>query len=218
MFDEDVQKPPFSAEEIRILGCLLEKQLTTPNNYPLTLNALMQACNQKSSREPIMNLNEGKVSHIAKTLVEDGWAIIQNSERAQRVEHKASRRLNLNPKQQAVLAVLLLRRPQTLNEIKTRTERMADFASTDEIQRILDAWISADNPLAIRLPAGSGRREDRYFHTLGTEKREDLQEEPASHPTTPSASANRQQDCCAHLEARIAELEQRLSTLENLLH
>ncbi|MEB4590288.1 DUF480 domain-containing protein [Candidatus Thiothrix sp. Deng01] len=217
MYDEDVQKPPFSAEEIRILGCLLEKHLTTPNNYPLTLNALMQACNQKSSREPIMNLNEGKVGHLAKTLVEDGWAIIQNSERAQRVEHKVSRRLNLNPKQQAVLAVLLLRRPQTLNEIKTRTERMADFSSTDEIQGILDAWISAENPLAIRLPAGSGRREDRYFHTLGEEKLEDLQEEPISHPATPPASTNRQQDCCAQLEARIAELEQRLSALENLL-
>ncbi|MEZ5453438.1 MAG: DUF480 domain-containing protein [Thiothrix sp.] len=215
MYDDEPQKPPFSAEEIRILGCLMEKQLTTPNNYPLTFNSLVQACNQKSSREPVMNLTEGKVGHIAKNLVEEGWAIIQNSERAQRVEHKVSRRLQLNQKQQAILAVLLLRRPQTLNEIKTRTERMADFTSTDEIHDILDAWITAENPLAIRLPAGTGRREDRYFHTLGAENLDDLQEEPATYTTTQS-SAERQ-DCCSRLEARIAELEQRLAALENQL-
>lgn len=221
MYDDEVSKPPFSTEELRILGCLMEKQLTTPANYPLTFNALMQACNQKSSREPVMNLTEGKVGHTAKTLVEDGWAVIQNSERAQRVEHKVSRRLNLNRQQQAILCVLLLRRPQTLNEIKTRTERMAEFANTDEIRDILDAWIASDQPLAIRLPAGHGRREDRYFHTLGTEKLDDLQEEPATYHASTSSSPNHsspaQQDCCTRLEARIHELEQRLAALESQL-
>lgn len=85
MFDDEQPRPPFSAEELRILGSLMEKQLTTPASYPLTFNALTVACNQKSSRDPAMNLTEGVVGHTAKVLVEGGWANIQYSERAQRV-------------------------------------------------------------------------------------------------------------------------------------
>jgi uncharacterized protein YceH (UPF0502 family) len=215
MFDDEQPRPPFSAEELRILGCLMEKQLTTPASYPLTYNSLTLACNQKSSREPVMNLSEGVVGHTAKILVEGGWTNILYSERAQRVEHKVDRCLKLNRKQQAILCVLLLRRPQTLNEIKTRTERMVEFASTDEIREILDAWMAAPKPMAVRLPAGSGRREDRYFHTLGTEKLEDLHTtEPAS-PTTSAGSSTRPD--YAQLEARVAELERRLASLESQL-
>jgi uncharacterized protein YceH (UPF0502 family) len=216
MLDDNQQKPPFSAEEIRILGCLMEKQLTTPNNYPLTFNSLTLACNQKSSREPLMNLKEGMVGHLAKDLAETGWATIQNSERAQRVEHKANRRLQLNQKQQAILAVLMLRRPQTLNDIKTRTERMADFSSPDEIRDILESWLAADNPLVMRLPAGAGRREDRYYHTLGTEQPEDLMEEQAALPVS-SHTASADPEHYAALEARVTELERRLAALEVLL-
>ncbi|MBJ6611538.1 MAG: DUF480 domain-containing protein [Candidatus Thiothrix moscowensis] len=212
MQTEETDTPPFSAEEIRILGSLMEKHLTTPNNYPLTFNSLMLACNQKSSREPVMNLTEGKVGHVAKNLVEAGWAIIQNTERAQRVEHKVSRRLKLNQKQQAILCVLMLRHPQTLNEIKTRTERMADFASVDEIRDILESWLTDAQPLVMRLPAGGGRREDRYYHTLGTETAEDLQEDAAT-PTGNSSTTPRSH-CCEELAARITELENRLAALE----
>jgi hypothetical protein len=210
MYDNEPQKPPFSAEEIRILGCLMEKQLTTPNNYPLSINSLTLACNQKSSREPLMNLKEGLVGHLAKDLVEFGWATIQNTERAQRIEHKVSRKLKLTQQQQAILAVLMLRRPQTLNEIKIRTDRMATFDGADAIRDILDAWLNSETPLVIRLPAGSGRREDRYYHTLGTEQLADLQDEqPSSAPQTSSKT-----DCCEALEARVAELEKRLAALE----
>lgn len=208
---EDAPKPPFTAEELRVLGCLLEKHLTTPNNYPLTLNSLMLACNQKSSREPLMNLKEGVVGRIAKDLVEAGWAAIQNSERAQRFEHKVTRRLKLTQQQHAILAVLLLRRPQTLNEIKTRTERMAEFSGTNEIRDILDAWLSDAQPLVMRLPVGHGRREDRYYHTLGTEIAEDLQDEI---PSASAAISVRHDDAYAALEARIMGLEQRLAALE----
>lgn len=216
MFDDEQPRPPFSAEELRILGCLMEKQLTTPASYPLTYNSLTLACNQKSSREPTMNLTEGVVGHTAKILVEGGWTNILYSERAQRVEHKVDRCLKLNRKQQAILCVLLLRRPQTLNEIKTRTERMVEFASTDEIREILEAWMAAPKPMAVRLPAGAGRREDRYFHTLGTETLEDLHTtEPAS-PTTSSTGSSTRPDY-AQLEARVAELERRLASLESQL-
>lgn len=213
-FDDEQPKPPFDAEEIRVLGCLMEKQLTTPNNYPLTMNSLLLACNQKSSREPVMNMTEGKVSHIAKALIEEGWTTIQNSGRAQRVEHKVSSKLELSQQQQAILAVLMLRRPQTLNEIKSRTERMAEFSSIAEIQQILDDWLNAEQPLVIRLPASAGRREDRYFHTLGDEDLTALQEEV---PSSTSPKTSRSQADYTALEARVTELEQRLSELEKLL-
>lgn len=208
---DENQKPPFSEEEIRILGCLMEKQLTTPNNYPLTMNSLMLACNQKSSREPVVKMTEGDVGHITRSLIEFGWIIIQNSGRTQRVEHKAALKLKLDQKQQAILAVLLLRRPQTLNEIKSRTERMAEFSGADEVQQILDAWLAAENPMIVRLPAAAGRREDRYFHTLGNEDLEALRSEA---PQTATSAAPRKQDCCAELLERVAALEKRLAELE----
>lgn len=207
---DEQPKPPFTEEEIRILGCLMEKQLTTPNNYPLTMNSLMLACNQKSSREPMMKMTEGDVGHITRSLIEFGWTIIQNSGRTQRVEHKAALKLKLDQKQQAILAVLMLRRPQTLNEIKTRTERMAEFSGVDEVQQILEDWMSAEPPLVVRLPAPAGRREDRYFHTLSTENLEVLKAE------TPQSAAPspRKQDCCAELAERVEALEKRLAELE----
>ena len=143
--------------------------------------------------------------------MEAGWVAIQNSERAQRFEHRVTRRLKLTTQQHAILAVLLLRRPQTLNEIKTRTERMAEFTSTDEIRDILDTWLTDEQPLVMRLAAGQGRREDRYYHTLGTETAADLQDEiPSASMATPA----RHDDVYEALEARIMALEQRLTALE----
>ncbi len=219
-------KPPFSAEEIRILGCLMEKQLTTPNNYPLTMNSLMLACNQKTSREPLMNLKEGDVGHITRSLIEFGWVIIQNSGRAQRVEHKMHRTLKLNQQQQAVLAVLMLRQPQTLNEIKTRTERMAEFNGVQDILSLLEAWMAGDQPLVIRLPASQGRREDRYYHTLGTDDAQALQAELSAMSEqsfdSPATAADTQTSVIDNatyeeLVTRMNQLEQRVATLESLL-
>lgn len=219
LLDDEQPKPPFTAEELRVLGCLLEKQLTTPNNYPLTMNSLVLACNQKSSREPVMNLTEGKVAHTAQDLVEAGWAIIQNSGRSQRVEHKVSRQLKLDQKQQAILSVLMLRRPQTLNEIRGRTERMADFGNIGQIQSILEDWLTQEQPLVMRLPATTGRREDRYYHTLGTELPETLQAEapPAASGTAGPRAVSAQTSCCEELTARVTELEKRLVELESRL-
>ncbi|MEZ5479893.1 MAG: YceH family protein [Thiolinea sp.] len=213
---DEQAKPPFSTEEIRILGCLMEKQLTTPNNYPLTMNSLMLACNQKTSREPLMNLKEGDVGHISRSLIEFGYAVIQNSGRAQRVEHRLSRKLGLNQKQQAILAVLMLRRPQTLNEIRTRTERMAEFSGPDEVLNILENWLTGDHPLVIRLPAGPGQREDRYYHTLGDEDLEALQTESLSirQENLSSSAPVLDQET---IITRIEELEKRIATLEALI-
>lgn len=210
---DESTKPPFSAEEIRILGSLMEKQLTTPNNYPLTINSLMLACNQKTSREPLMNLKEGDVGHIARSLIEFGWLVMQNSGRAQRVEHKVQRKLNLTQQQQAVLAVLMLRRPQTLNELKLRTERMAEFKQPEEIRTILEGWLKAEKPLVIKLPPQAGQREERYYHTLSTESFETLQTEAA---TSKQPEANvMDESLYDSLLKRIEDLERRLDYLES---
>ena len=208
-------KPPFNKEEIRILGCLMEKQLTTPKGYPPTMNSLMLACNQKTSREPVMNMTEGDIGHITRSLIEFGCVTIQNSGRAQKVEHRMRTKLGINQKQQAILAVLFLRRPQTLNEIKTRTERMADFAGVHEVQEILNDWMAGEKPTVIRLPASSGRREDRYFHTLGDEDLETLQDEvPIS---TSSGSTARKDNHYDELLERIEALEKRVKDLEEMI-
>lgn len=209
---EEEQKPPFNTKEIRVLGSLMEKQLTTANNYPLTINSLMLACNQKSSREPVMNLTEGEVGNTARGLIEFGFTVLQNSGRAQRVEHKVDQQFKLNQKQQAILAVLMLRRPQTLSEIKARTERMADFDSVDEIQNILDAWIEDEQPLVMRLPAGNGHRTERYFHLLGEETPEAIIAAEAS--ATPTKTTRSNSNPCEALEARVDALEKRLTELE----
>lgn len=210
---DDTQKPPFSIEEIRILGSLMEKQLTTPNNYPLTINSLMLACNQKTSREPIMNLKEGDVGHIARSLIEFGWIVMQNSGRAQRVEHKVQRKLNLTPQQQAVLAVLMLRRPQTLNELKMRTDRMAEFKQAEEIRTILESWLKTEQPLVVKLPPQAGQREERYYHTLGTESLETLQAEAYATKLPETHEAN--ESLYESLLKRIEDLERRVEHLES---
>lgn len=210
---DDTQKPPFSAEEIRILGSLMEKQLTTPTNYPLTINSLMLACNQKTSREPILNLKEGDVGHIARSLIEFGWIVMQNSGRAQRVEHKVQRKLNLTPQQQAVLAVLMLRRPQTLNELKLRTDRMAEFKQPEQIRTILEDWLKAEHPLVMKLPPQAGQREERYYHTLGTETLETLQAEAALTKSQDTPELN--ESVYESLLKRIEDLERRIEHLES---
>jgi len=138
---------------------------------------------------------------------------MQNSGRAQRVEHKLNRKLNLTPQQQAVLAVLMLRRPQTLNELKLRTERMAEFKDAEHIRTILEDWLKTDQPLVMKLPPQAGQREERYYHTLGTETLELLQLE-----TSTSRSANTAELDESNYEAllkRIEDLERRLEYLES---
>ena len=138
---EDQPSTPLSPTEARIVAVLMEKELTTPNNYPLTLNSLMLACNQKSNREPVMELTEGQVGNQVNKLADRGLLFVEYGERALRISHKARSNYKLDRKQQAVMAVLMLRAPQTSNEILIRTARMADFSGVDEIQQILEELI-----------------------------------------------------------------------------
>src|SRR5262249_46083125 len=138
--------------EARLLGCLIEKQATTPETYPLTANAAVVACNQKSSREPIMNLEPGAVGNALRRLEDKRLVKVTHSPRALRYEHCFEQVYGVTPRQRAVLCVLLLRGPQTLNEIHTRTDRLAQFGDGAEVQETLDRLAERSHPLVARLP------------------------------------------------------------------
>ena len=156
----------FNATEARVMACLMEKQLTTPNNYPLSMNSLLLACNQKSNRVPVMNLTEGELGHNVNQLESRQLVGVDYGGRATHVTHRVMTVFDIDRKQQAVLAVLMVREPITLNDIKTKTGRMEDFADIDEVKAVVESLIMRDHALVIRIPKGPGSREDRYTHLL----------------------------------------------------
>lgn len=202
--------------EARVLGCLIEKQLTTPEAYPLTLNALVLACNQKTSREPVLNLTAGQVGQALRSLEGREMARLVMGSRADRWEHRVDKALELVAAQVVLLGLLLLRGPQTLNELLTRTSRMYDFEDVEQVQHHLERLISRE--LACLLPRQSGQREERYMHVLGDPA--DLQAALAAKVNEPgrASSSSSQEGRVEALEARVAELEQRLAYLEAALN
>ena len=200
-----------NSTEIRILGSLIEKQATNPEIYPLTLNALVLACNQKTSREPVMNLTQGQVGQSLRALEGQGFTRLVMGSRADRWEHKVDKALELVPAQVVLLGLLFLRGPQTLNELLTRSNRMHDFEDTEQVQHQLERLIARD--LALLIPRQSGQREDRYTHALGDpadiEAIIAARQQPAER--SPSGVSLERFEA---LEARIAALEARLSELE----
>ena len=165
----------FDTVEARILGCLMEKQLLIPDAYPLTLNALVSACNQKTNRDPLMQLESSLVLQSLRQLAEKSWVTAEMSSRVERFKHKLALKLNLDRAQQAILAIIFLRGPQTLNELKIRTERMIE-GDEDLLLSGLEKLMERDPPLVAVLPRRSGQREERYaqllFEQLGGEGRE----------------------------------------------
>ncbi|HHL31889.1 MAG TPA: DUF480 domain-containing protein [Oceanospirillales bacterium] len=196
------EKPFFNQLEARVIASLMEKHLTTPNNYPLTINSLILACNQKSNREPVMNLTEGQVGHTVNALKDRGLVGVDYGGRSNHISHRVMNVLQLNTKTQAILTVLMVRKPQTLNDIKARTNRMADFASIEEISELLNEMMQRDKPLVVRIPKSAGAREDRYSHLLCGEV--DRQ------PKTVAPIIQQQ----SNSDAEITKLQQRLTELE----
>ena len=195
------------AVERRVLGSLLEKDITTPDYYPLTLNALLAACNQKSNREPVMELDESAVRGALRTLAEKRLAGDARSEgRVTRFEHRLGEALNLGRRESAILCTLLLRGPQTPGELRGRSERMHRIEDLDELQLVLQKLIAHDPPLAVLLPRQPGTKEARYADALGGEQ------EAAVAPAIASAAAS-----AVAGEAHAAgalETEQRIAALE----
>ena len=214
--NNDTVNPPFaenplSPQEVRLLGCLIEKQATTPESYPLTLNAAVLACNQKTSREPLMNLNPGEVGKALRSLENRGLARLVMGSRADRWEQRSDKQLELIHAQVILIGLLLLRGPQTLNELLSRSNRMHDFEDPAEVEHQLQRL--AGRGLACQLPRQSGQREDRYMHLLGdpTELQAAILKSPAERVNNRGDEESRIQQ----LEARLAALEERLARLES---
>ncbi|MDP9940275.1 YceH family protein [Ectopseudomonas alcaliphila] len=205
-----VGETPLHAVEVRILGCLIEKQLTTPETYPLTLNAVQLACNQKTSREPLMNLETGEIGRYLRSLEGRQLVHLVMGSRADRWEQRCDKQLELVKPQTVLLGLLLLRGPQTLNELLTRSNRMHDFEDVAEIQHQLERLVGRG--LAVLLPRQSGQREDRYMHLLGESA--DMESLLASRPAARGEAAAPNEDRLVELEARITALEERLARLE----
>ncbi|MCF7822383.1 MAG: YceH family protein [Mariprofundaceae bacterium] len=155
-----------TAHEARVLGCLMEKQMTTPDYYPLTLNSLVTACNQKSSRVPVMSLSPGQVGGVVNSLRGRGLVTARMDGRADKFEQHLSRKLALSTKERAIICVLMLRRALTLNEIRINTGRMVSFDETDELQGMIQGLMERDVPIVVKLPRASGQREERFTHLL----------------------------------------------------
>jgi len=154
--------------EVRVLGSLVEKDATTPDYYPLSLNALVNACNQKSNRDPFMSLDENAVRDALSSLQEKRLAGPVNSadSRVTKYEHRMQEVFNFSRGENAVLCVLLLRGPQTPGELRGRTERMHRFNDLDEVQFALQRLMQREPPLAKVLPRQPGTKESRYAHLL----------------------------------------------------
>lgn len=159
-----------SEEAQRVLGCLVEKQRTVPATYPLTLNALVSACNQTSNRWPIVDYDAATVQRALDGLKADRFVRFvhaSHGERTTKFRHVLDERLGLEPDELAVVAVLLLRGPQTVGELRTRTERLHPFESLPEVEAVLDRLARRDEPLVVALPRPPGRKDVRYAHLLG---------------------------------------------------
>jgi len=162
--------------EVRILGCLMEKEMTTPEYYPLSLNALINACNQKSNRNPVVSFEESAVAHGLQLLQEKGLARKTHSagSRVPKYLHAILDQFDLSRREMAVLCELLLRGPQTVGELRTHVERMSAFENLGEAEKSMQVLVEHNPPLAIRLPREPGRKECRYMHLfsgeVGTEK------------------------------------------------
>lgn len=191
-----------SDKEVRVLGCLIEKELATPEYYPLSINALTTACNQKSSRDPVVSYEEKTVEEIVEDLVQKELVYKSHVGRVPKVEERFTHAHNLVPRESAVLCVLLLRGPQTAGEIKGRTTRLCTFETLDEVHETLGRL--EEYGFVGCLPRQPGRKESRYSHLLCGEPPIDEEE----------AAAGAGQEVSAESE-RIAKIEQDIQNLRN---
>jgi uncharacterized protein len=200
--------------EVRVLGALIEKDITTPDYYPLSLNALVNACNQKNNRDPVMNLEEGAVRDALASLQEKRLAGPAGGpdSRVTKYEHRLQEVYNFDRRETAVLCVLFLRGPQTPGELRGRTERMHRFEGLDEVQMALQRLIERDPPLVTVLPRQPGTKESRYAQLLSGEV-EAWQAPPremASEHTAGSSSSER----LGHLEEQVVQLREEVAELK----
>jgi uncharacterized protein len=216
-----------SDPEVRVLGCLLEKQRMTPDAYPLTLNALRAACNQSTNRDPVVRYDESVLRDALARLGHRRWTRLASyhGSRASKYRHLLDEALGIRPDEQAVLAVLMLRGPQTPGELRQRTERIHHFASQEELDAAVEAL--ADRDLAVRLERRPGQKEARYAHLLGGDVAEAAavvvapgpavetpMPMPAPAPPPLRADDPGRDERLARLEAEVAELRTTVEALK----
>ena len=189
------------AVEIRVLGCLIEKQRTTPDQYPLSLNALRLACNQSTNRDPVVEYDERTIKAALDRMSNRGWTRLASGagSRALKYRHLLDEALSLLEPELSLLAVLMLRGPQTLGELKQRSERLHRFASLGDVAQTLDTL--ARRELATRLERHAGQKEDRYAQLLGAGQAE------AAMPMPPEERPDDGGDRLTAIEARLERLE-----------
>jgi uncharacterized protein len=197
------------AVEIRVLGCLIEKQRTTPDAYPLSLNSLRLACNQTTNRDPVVVYEEREIKAALDRLSNRGWARFASgaSSRALKYRHLFNEALSLSSEEISLLGVLMLRGPQTVGELKQRSERLHRFASTAEVAQSLDGL--AGRELVVRLDRRPGQKEERWAHLLGGEVEDG--------ETAPMPTASPPDDRLAVIEDRLARLESAFDELQTRL-
>jgi hypothetical protein len=203
--------------QARIVGCLIEKEMATPDNYPLTMNGLLAACNQTSNRNPVTRLEEPTVSNALENLraMNVVRIVYSRSNRADKFRHVLDEILALEPEHLALLSVLMLRGPQTASELRTRTERLHQFEDVDEVMETLRQLAGRAEPLVARLERQPGQKENRWAHLLGGDLGEVLasdDDDDGAHPAgAPTAS---RADRLAALEESVADLRADLERLQ----
>ena len=202
--------PILDVVETRVLGALLEKSITTPEYYPLSLNALVNACNQKSNREPVMVLDENSVRDAGSALGHKGFVAFLRDSRATKYEHRLPEVLNLGRREEAVLCELLLRGPQTPGELRGRTERLHAMDEIADVQSTLQKMMERQPALVAPLPRQPGTKEIRYAHLLSGEPV--LAEPPSLSASTPRSSSGNTAESSA-LKEQVAALEETVATL-----
>lgn len=208
-------------EEIRVLGCLIEKEANTPEHYPLTSNALTAACNQKSSREPVVSFSTRQVDETVMLLRQAGLARSNMGGRSSKHRHVVDEALDLTTNQTVVLSVLMLRGPQSAGELRTRTDRALGFADPGDVEEVLRSLAGREDPLVKDLGRGAGQSQNRWTHLLGGEVQTGVTQTGAGQTSVPdsgSSEANQSGNGAGQtLVERVAELERRLALLEAAL-
>ena len=205
------------AEEVRVLGCLVEKHLTTPQQYPLTLNALLAACNQSSNRDPVVHYDQRTVESALASLKDKGLVHFDHPSHgrsATRYRHGLDEALDLDTGDLSLVAMLALRGPQTPGEIRARTERMASFSNSREVEDRLEALASRSEPLVVRMAREPGRREIRYTHLLGGGAGADSSSSEAQ-VSLPDHGVGNDDASLASLTDEVAKLRAEVESLRN---
>lgn len=204
-------KVELTALEARVIGCLIEKELTTPDQYPLSLNALTLAVNQKTNREPVMAVDDADVQAELDRLAKKHLVYEKSGfgSRVMKYQHRLVgtefSEIKATPQERGILCVMLLRGPQTVAELRTRTNRLCEFADLAEVESVLNQMMTRDSsPLVVRLSRARGERESRYMHLLSGA----IESAPDAEPDVSDGNAN------ADLATRVAQLEQEVAALK----